>query len=421
MKTKNTKRKRNIIIFISILLVLIIAGIFIGGGKKKGIEVTTEKAAKRTIVQTVTALGKIIPETEVKISPETSGEIIQLGIKEGEYVKSGQLLARIKPDIINSQLEQMKYSAEAVKSDIPAMQSSLAKAESEYKRATELFEKKYISQQEYEIAKNTFNSAKAAVNASESRYEQAKASFRQTQKTAAKTVLFAPISGTVTKLNVEQGEKVVGTEMMQGTEIMVISDLNVMNAEVEVDENDIILVKIGDKAKIQVDALTGKTFEGEVIEIGHSAIQSSVGTQNQVTNFKVKIRITNLDPKFRPGMSCNVDISTEKHENVVSVPLQSVTEKTIDEKIDENNKSDKKDEEKTKKTIPPVYVYLVQGNKVKMVQVKTGLSDNGYIEITEGLKEGDVVVSGSYLAIRKELSDGAEIKIADNNSSIKKK
>ncbi len=419
--TKKSKKKRNIIIFVAILLLLIIAGIIFGSGKKSSIDVMAENVTKRTIVQTVSAIGNIVPETEVKISPETSGEIINLDIKEGEQVKSGQLLARIKPDIINSQLEQMKYSAEAVKYDIPASKSNLTKAEADFKRASDLYAKKYISQQEYDMAKNTLNSAKSALSASESRYEQAKASYRQTQKTAAKTVLFSPISGTVTKLNVEKGEKVVGTEMMQGTEIMVISDLNVMNAEVQVDENDIILVKIGDQAKIEIDALPGKEFEGEVIEIGHSALQSGVGTQNQVTNFKVKIRIKNLDPKFRPGMSCNVDIKTETSENVLSVPLQSVTDQINQPKTASNSESNLNETETTKEikdnSIPPVYVFLLEGNKVKLVKVLTGLSDNGYIEIKEGLKEGDKVISGSYMAIRKELYDGAEVKVVSDLSA----
>ncbi len=418
MKTKKSKKKRNIIIFSSLFLLIIIAAVLVTSKNKKQIEVTTEKVARRTIVQKVSAIGKIKPETEVKISPETSGELIEMNIKEGDKVTTGQLLARIKPDIIKSQLEQSKFSAEAVKSDIPSSKSNLAKAEAEFKRASELYEKKYISQQEFETAKNALNAAKSSANASELRYEQAKASYRQTEKTAAKTVLYSPISGTVTKLNVLKGEKVVGTEMMQGTEMMIISDLNVMNAEVQVDENDIILVKIGDKAKIEVDALPGKTFEGEVIEIGHSAIAAAAGTQSQVTNFKVKIRILNLDPKFRPGMSCNVDISTEQSTNVISVPLQSVTENTAagnnHDMEEETEKENDNSKNKSKNISTDVYVYLLESNNhVKMVKVKTGLSDNGYIEIKEGLKEGDLVVSGSYMAIRKELFDGAEVKPVD--------
>lgn len=414
-KKQKKSNKKVIIIFSSIIVLAIVAVAIFAGRGKKDIEVTTEKASRRTIVQKVSAIGKIKPETEVKISPETSGEIIEMNIKEGDNVKAGQLLARIKPDIINMQLEQSRFASEAVKSDIPSSKSNLAKAEADFKRASDLYAKKYISQQEYDIAKNALNMAKSALDAAELRYEQAKASYRQTQKTAAKTVIHSPISGVVSALNVLKGEKVVGTEMMQGTEIMVISDLSVMNAEVEVDENDIILVKIGDKAKVEVDALPGKVFDGEVIEIGHSAITSGLGSQSQVTNFKVKIRILNLDPKFRPGMSCDVEISTEKSENVVSVPLQSVTDSPsadrVEDKDKKNEKPEDEDKKKTDKSNPDVYVYLLNDNKVKLVKVVTGLSDSGYIEIKEGIKEGDEVISGSYLAIRKELYDGASVKV----------
>lgn len=414
-KKQKKSNKKVIIIFSSIIVLAIVAVAIFAGRGKRDIEVTTEKVARRTIVQKVSAIGKIKPETEVKISPETSGEIIEMNIKEGDNVKAGQLLARIKPDIINMQLEQSRFASEAVKSDIPSSKSNLAKAEADFKRASDLYAKKYISQQEYDIAKNALNMAKSALDAAELRYEQAKASYRQTQKTAAKTVIHSPISGVVSALNVLKGEKVVGTEMMQGTEIMVISDLSVMNAEVEVDENDIILVKIGDKAKVEVDALPGKVFDGEVIEIGHSAITSGLGSQSQVTNFKVKIRILNLDPKFRPGMSCDVEISTEKSENVVSVPLQSVTDSPsadrVEDKDKKNEKPEDEDKKKTDKSNPDVYVYLLNDNKVKLVKVVTGLSDSGYIEIKEGIKEGDEVISGSYLAIRKELYDGATVKV----------
>ncbi len=414
-KKQKKSNKKVIIIFSSIIVLAIVAVAIFAGRGKRDIEVTTEKASRRTIVQKVSAIGKIKPETEVKISPETSGEIIEMNIKEGDNVKAGQLLARIKPDIINMQLEQSRFASEAVKSDIPSSKSNLAKAEADFKRASDLYAKKYISQQEYDIAKNALNMAKSALDAAELRYEQAKASYRQTQKTAAKTVIHSPISGVVSALNVLKGEKVVGTEMMQGTEIMVISDLSVMNAEVEVDENDIILVKIGDKAKVEVDALPGKVFDGEVIEIGHSAITSGLGSQSQVTNFKVKIRILNLDPKFRPGMSCDVEISTEKSENVVSVPLQSVTDSPsadrVEDKDKKNEKPEDEDKKKTDKSNPDVYVYLLNDNKVKLVKVVTGLSDSGYIEIKEGIKEGDEVISGSYLAIRKELYDGASVKV----------
>lgn len=419
MAKKNNK-KRNIIIGVCALLAVIaIAAVLFGRGKDNIVSVTTENVAKRTITQTVSAIGTIQPETEVKIAPETSGEISQLNVKEGDTVKAGQLLVRIKPDIVETQLEQVRYSTEAVKSNIPMNESNLAKAQADYNRAKELYGKKYISQQEFDVAKNALDAAKSSLENSKLSYKQAKASYNQTEKTAAKTYVHSPINGIVTQLNVEKGEKVVGTEMMAGTDMLVVSDLNVMNAEVEVDENDIVLVKIGDTATVEIDAFADQKFAGVVVEIGHSAIQSSTGTQDQVTNFKVKVRILDVNNRFRPGMSCNVEISTERHENVLAVPLQSVTENTSTVKNSEESgggfgpgKPTVVDEKKEKLAVEEpisIIVYVVNGNKVKAKKVTTGLSDKGYIEITSGLSEGEEVVSGPYYAIKKELSDGAMV------------
>jgi HlyD family secretion protein len=422
---KKKNKKRNIIIGVSFLGVIVLAiaafAIFKSPDHTK---VTVEKVSRRTITQTVSAIGKIQPETEVKISPETSGEIVQLNVKEGDTVKAGQMILRIKPDIVESQLEQSKFAAEAVKSEGSARKADLEKARADFKRSETLFAKKYISQEEFDRAKNALEAAESGLSANNLRYDQAKASFKQTQKTAARTVIYAPIDGIVTKLDVEKGEKVVGTEMMQGTEMMRISNLNVMNAEVQVDENDISYVKIGDTATVEIDAFPDRKFSGVVVETGHSAVQSAVGTQDQVTNFKVKVRLIDSDFKMRPGMSCNVEIKTETRYNVLSAPLASVTDKKSaadapnDREPVVTTKSDENKEKKQDK--PDVYVYVVSSNKVKLVKVKTGLSDKGYIEITEGLKEGETIVSGSYFAIRKELKDGAQI-IIDNNAGATSK
>jgi HlyD family secretion protein len=420
MAKKKSKKKPIIIAVVLVLILVIVSGAFLSTKGKKAVAVTTEKVTKKTITQSVSATGKIQPETEVKISPETSGEIVMLNVKEGDTVKARQLLVRIKPDIIQSQLEQSKFAAEQVKSEIDASKADLSKADADFKRAETLFQKKYISQQEYDQAKLSYESAVSGLNSIKFRYDQAKASQKQTEKTAEKTLVYAPINGIVTALGVEKGEKVVGTEMMAGTAMMTVSDLNVMNAEVEVDENDITLVKIGDTATVEIDAFPDRKFAGVVVETGHSALISSSGTQDQVINFKVKIRLLDKEAKMRPGMSCNVEIKTETHQNVLAVPLQSVTEKPKDENTSQDKSEIKKstDKEKTKETNdkPQVYVYIVSGNKVKLTEVKTGLSDKGYIEISEGIKEGDEIVSGSYFAIRKELKDGAEI----SKDSIKK-
>ncbi len=425
MAKKKSKKKTIIIAVIFILILIAVIGAFLSSNAKKPVNVTTEKASKRTITQSVSATGKIQPETEVKISPETSGEIIMLNVKEGDTVKARQLLVRIKPDIIESQLEQSKFAAEQVKSDIDASKADLAKANADFKRAETLFQKKYISQQEYDQAKLAYESSASGLNSVKFRYDQAKASQKQTEKTAEKTLVYAPINGIVTALDVEKGEKVVGTEMMAGTAMMTVSDLSVMNAEVEVDENDITLVKIGDTATVEIDAFPDKKFAGLVVETGHSALASSTGTQDQVINFKVKIRLLDKEVKMRPGMSCNVEIKTETHRNVLSVPLQSVTEKPKDESESQDKgemkKTSDKDNEKESSEKPKVYVYIVNANKVKLTEVKTGLSDKGYIEISEGLKEGDEIVSGSYFAIRKELKDGAEIQKESSKNKIDEK
>lgn len=414
MAKKKSKKKTIIISVVFVLALVILIGAFLSTSGKKPVSVTTEKVSKRTITQSVSATGKIQPETEVKISPETSGEIVMLNAKEGDTVKAGQLLVRIKPDIMQSQLDQSRFAAEQVKSEIDARKADLEKANSDFKRAETLYQKKYISEQEFDQAKLTYQSAISALSSNKLRYDQAKASEKQTEKTFEKTMVYAPINGIITTLDVEKGEKVVGTEMMAGTAMMTVSDLNVMNAEVEVDENDITLVKVGDSASVEIDAFPDKKFNGVVIETGHAAIASATGTLDQVINFKVKIRLIDKEVKMRPGMSCNADIKTETHQNVLSVPLGAVTEKPKDENNTDKKDADKKktDDEKDKKENEkaPVYVYVLNGNKVKLTEVKTGLSDKGYIEIVSGLNEGQEIVSGSYFAIRKELSDGAEIK-----------
>jgi len=423
MAKKKSKKKTIIIIgFIVIAVGAIVAFIFLNNSNQ-AISVTTAKVAKRTISQSVSALGKIQPETEVKISSETSGEIVMLGVKEGDSVRSGRLLARIKPDIIESQLEQFKAAAEAAKMDIDISKAEKERAESDLKRVTELYKKEFASRQDFDLMKSTYDKSVSAYQASLSRHQQSLATLKQIEKTASRTTIFAPINGIVTKLNVEQGEKVVGTAQMAGTEMMMVSDLNTMNAMVDVDENDIVLVKIGDTAKIEVDAIPDKYFKGVVIEIGHSAIVNSLGTQDQVTNFKVKIRLIDKDVQFRPGMSCNVDIMTQTKANVLSVPLQSVTVRdtaTSFKDIDEKASIQKKDESEAKQKVkrPPSVVFVRNKDKVKMKYVKTGISDKGFIEIIEGLKENEEIVSGNYMAVSKLLKDDSKIKI---DSSLTKK
>ncbi len=426
MAKKKSKKKRLIVFGIILIVVILIVVSFVSGNKDEVIKVTTAKVERRTIVQTVSAVGKIQPETSVKISSETSGEIIYLGVREGDTVRAGQLLVRIKPDIFETQLEQFKSAADAAKLETEVMLAEKVRSESELRRITELYKKEFASKQEFELAKANYDRAVANYNASLSRYQQALAAYKQMQKSYERTTIVSPINGIVTSLSVEKGEKVVGTAQMAGTEIMQIADLSVMNAIVEVDENDIINVKVGDTADIEVDALPDEIFKGVVVETGHSALTSKLGTQDEVTNFKVKVRFLNPDRRLRPGMSCNTEIRTNIRPNVLSVPLQAVTVRfeegkssATDVSSGEIQKVEEKDKEKVK--APPSVVFLNDKGKAKMVKVKTGISDKGYIEIIEGLKEGDEVISGSFMAISKLLKDGSPIKVDTTKSRFVKK
>jgi HlyD family secretion protein len=417
MAKKNNK-KRNIIIIAILVLIGLVGAILMNNRGPKPIEVTVEKALKRTIIQKVSAVGQIEAETEVKVSPETSGEVIFIDVKEGDTVKKGQLLIKIKPDIVQTMLEQYKASMDAAKMDADAVKEKVNQAQTELKRAQELFKNKYISQQEFDNYNTTYQQLVSNYKSSLARYEQAVASYKQIQKNAERTSIYSTMNGIVTKRNVEKGETVLGTQQFQGTEILRISDLSVMNAVVDVDENDIVLLKKGDTAQIEIDALPDYIFKGIVYEIGHSAITSSTVTQDQATKFKVKLRILNPNPSLRPGMSCNADITTLTKYNVVSVPLQSVTMRMQNKKDDGFGikKVDKNDsEEMKKKERPPVVVFIKDKDKAKMVTVKTGISDDGYIEILEGLNENDEVISGSFQAISKLLEDGSLIKITDDS------
>lgn len=427
MATKNIKKKkrRNLIIFILIVVVGVIAALAMSNKGIKPIDVQFEKTSKRTITQTVSAVGKIEAETEVKVSPETSGEIIYLGVEEGDTVKKGQLLIRIKPDIVQTMLEQYKASVEAAKMDAQTVKEKMQQAQIDLKRAQDLFRDKYISQQEFDNYNTNFQQMTSNYKSSLARLDQALASYKQIQKNAERTTIYSTMNGVVTARNVEKGETVLGTQQFQGTEMLRISDLSVMNAVVEVDENDIVLVRKGDTAKIEIDALPDIEFTGVVIEIGHSAIATTAATQDQATNFKVKVRILNPNPRLRPGMTCNADITTETKYNVLAVPLQSVTIRNIkknDDSFDKITKVNKKEENAVKtKEKPPMVVFVKNKDKVKMVNVKTGISDEGYIEITDGLKGNEEVVSGSFQAISKQLEDGSLIKVEDKNKKKESK
>jgi HlyD family secretion protein len=288
------KKKSKIGRYITIIVVLIVlVGSYFAFFANRGpapIEVSVADVENRDIVQTVSAIGKIQPETEIKVSSQTSGEIIFLGVKEGDTVKAGQILIRIKPDIVEAQLAQQKAGADASKMEIDVRKAELDRSAANLDRIRDLYSKEFVSKQELDQALAAYQSANSSYQAALHRYEQALAAYRQVERTAERSSIYAPINGVITMLGVERGEKVVGTEMMQGTELMRISDLSVMNAIVEVDENDIVLLTLGDTTRVEIDAISDKFYHGYVFEIGHSAITQGLGTQEQTTNFQVKVR-----------------------------------------------------------------------------------------------------------------------------------
>jgi HlyD family secretion protein len=422
------KSKSKLVLFILLAVVVVGGGIaaYIASKHDQGTSVTVEKVKRRTITQIVSAIGKIQPETEVKISSEASGEVIFLGAKDGDTVKSGQPLVRIKPDLIETQLEQFEAAANSAKVSIDAVKAEVTRSEADLKRISELYKKEFASRDEFDRAKSAFDQAQSRYQSSLSEYSRSLSALKQVKVQATRTSIYAPMNGIVTSRTVELGEKVLGTAQMQGTEMMRIADLSVMNALVDVDENDIVNVKIGDTARITVDAVPDHTINGVVIAIAHSAKVNKLGTQDEVTNFQVKIRIIDPEAKLRPGMSCNVDIETETHRDVLAVPLQAVTvrDTAFNATPDVQQSGVRKvDDDKVKRVAkrPPSVVFLNDKLKAKMVKVETGLSDRGYIEIKSGLEEKAEIISGSFQAVSRDLKDGALIRIDTLNKSKWKK
>jgi HlyD family secretion protein len=437
------------IIGIGIALILVVVIVKVLNGSKPT-DVITEKVQKRTIVETVSANGKVQPETELKITSDVSGEIVEMLVKEGDPVKKGDLLCRIKPDIYQSAIERVDATVNSSKANLKTAmaqleqaKASLANADASFARSKKLFDQNVISQQDYDIAKANYESAKAnveglmeSIKASEFNVKSVEASLREASTNLDKTYIYAPVDGTVSKLNVEKGERVVGVMGLQGTEILRLANLNEMEVSIEVNENDIIRVTKGDTAIIEVDAYMDKKFRGIVTEIANSA--NTIGiTVDQVTNFVVKVRIlresylnlvtsANMSP-FRPGMSASVDIQTKRVEGVLSVPIMAVTTRIMDStKVKKDNedewetktvneeeeklKNKEKDKEKLRE-----YVFTIKDGKAVMVEVKTGIQDNDYIEIASGVSDGVEVITGPYSAVARTLRKGSKVKVVDKD------
>lgn len=427
-KNNRKKSKKKLFIFggIGLLVIILIIIALVGGGKEDIILVQTEKVEKRDITQTVTATGTINPEFKVVITPEVTGEIISLPVEEGDFVKKGDLLIKIKGDQYQAQRERLEANLKSSEASLRIRQAELNRVTLEYNRMKELHSKGLASDSELETAESNYLTSKASYDGAEANVLQSKAQLREVLETLYKTTLYSPMDGTITQLNVELSERVLGSGFSQGTNIMTVADLSNMEAVVEVDENDVVLVSVGDTALVSVDAFSDEEFKGVVSQIGNSAQSSGFGTQEQVVNFEVKIKLIDIDPKLRPGMSCNSDIETETVFDVISVPIQSVTVRTdlpeessdSTETGNKNNNGHNNDNGNNgKRNEPQEVVFLVENGESKIMQVKTGISDDNYLEIKDGLDGGEDVVSGSYRVISRELEDGSKVRVEEKKGS----
>ncbi|MBS1762606.1 MAG: efflux RND transporter periplasmic adaptor subunit [Bacteroidetes bacterium] len=431
-----------------LLIVLSKAGVF---GKAEGVKVTAEKAEKRTITEIVSASGKIFPEIEVKVSPDISGEITELNVQEGDTVKKGQLLGRIYADIYSIQRDQAASGVAQSEAQIASSQAQVAnsqaslgalkaaldQAQKNFDMQKKLYDEKVISRSEFNVAESNLKSSQANYNAalqgikgSEASVKSAQASatsarsnLERANKDLSRTAIIAPMDGVVSLLNVKKGERVVGSNMMAGTEILRVADMSGIEVRVDVGENDVPKIKVGDKAIVTVDAYSDRKFDGIVTQVASSntgaATQSSLtSTSTDVTQYKVYVRILAESYKdllskgsfpFRPGMNASADIQTETHKDVISVPINAVTTR-------EKTKTEKGNDE------PEIVVFIIEkDNKVKKVPVKTSIQDINYIEITDGLKGGEMVVTGPYDVVSKTLKDGTEVKVTDKEKVFDKK
>jgi len=399
--------------------------------REKPIPVTTEKAVRKTILQTVSATGKIQPETEVKISPEVAGEIIELPVEDGMNVKKGDLLVKIKPDSYKALLEQQEAGISSAKATNLQQKATMLKTTQDLKRAEDMYQKKTISIQEYNAAEAAADVAKNTYESSLHEIERAEAGSSQARDQLSKTTVYSPIDGTVTILNSKLGERIVATGQFAGTEVMRVADLNHMEARVDVNENDVVNVKVGDKANIKIDAYGDRKFHGTVYQIANTGTTTGSGTQEEVTNFQVKVRIEDHDVPLKPGLSCTADIETNMVKDAVAVPMQAVTIRTGEsnlspEEIEKrklkatardkgdnnadyvNEKQEKAAQKEEREKLSKV-VFLKKGGKAQSVKVTTGISDDTYMEIKNGVQPGDEVISGSYSAISRKLKDGAKV------------
>ncbi len=430
------KNKKNLPFAIGVLviaIVLLVVGKKMGWfGKEFSISVATETVKNATLTEFITANGKIQPETQVKISPDVSGEVIELYVEEGDEVVKGDLLCEIKPEMYVSALNRAEAALNSSKARLAQSEAQQIERELAFNRAKQLFDKNTIPVSEFETAQAAYKVAQSEVKAAQFSVKSAEATVSESREQLTKTKIYAPISGTISALNIEKGERVVGTSMMIGTEMMIVANLNKMEVRIDVNENDIVKVSKFDTALVEVDAYLNRKFKGIVTEIANSA-KSAGTTADQVTNFEVKVLLLsesyadlidsvkgNYYP-FRPGMSAAVDILTESRQNVLSVPISAVTTRvkkkdggTRDvsgvEKTETTTETTTDTEKVVKQDEKQEVVFVLNSNRVKKTEVKTGIQDNTRIQIIEGLKEGDEVVIAPFNAINKTLKDSMMVK-----------
>jgi len=424
------KRTKWILISVGAFLVtLMVLKILLSSGEK-ATKVQTDKVKKSDLTAFVTANGKIEPKTKVKISAYVPAKIVRLPVKEGDKVRTGQLLVQLDPLNYQASMDQVQASLQSSQARLNLAKANLEQSELVFKRQKQLFEKNLTSQEQFDAARTQYNVNLAEYDAALHLVAQNKAALDQAKDNLDKTTITTPIKGVVTDLNAEVGEIVmVGTMNNPGTVIMTVSDLSEIEAEIEVDETDIANVKIGQEAKFRIDAFPDTTFKGKVTEIGNTGKVEGLGTQNQVTSFKVKVQLVDNVPTVRPGMSCSVDIITNTRSGVLNLPIQAVVlREPKKEKIDKKDPKDKSgaiasttnvssgsaDKDK-KKEIEGVFV--VKAGRAVFLPVQTGIADQQNIEIISGIQDKDEVITGSYRILRT-LKDGEKIKI-DNSSKLK--
>lgn len=464
MANAKSKKRRKILVFLVLVVVLAgLAALAVFKRREPVIAIQTEKVAPRSLTEVVVANGRIQPVFQVKISPEVSGEIIALPVKEGQQVKKGDLLLKIKPDVYLAQRVSAEANAKAAVAGKVTAKASLAKAEAEFRRIESLFQNRLVSESDFVSARTAHEIAEAQVESATHQVAMAEAALRRNEEDLAKTTIASPLDGTVSRLNSQLGERVVGTAMMAGTEVMTVADLDAMEARVDIGEMDVVLIQIGQTARLEVDAFKDRKFAGSVTEIANSAKGLGMGGgggSQDATKYEVKIRIKDKEA-FRPGMSVTAEIETRYRTNVLTVPIASVTTRLP--KPPEEQKQGGKDKTETntvaqaagkpsdaatnaappsashtggtngtnqttnavvkkpgEKPKPIEVVFLKDADRVKMVPVKRGISDDAYTEILEGVTEGQEVVSGGYKAISKELEDGKKVRIGTSPADKEK-